>query len=575
MDFSKVPLLSVNPIFKLCHPDVECSDADLEQSSSIILDISEPLVLAITGDYQQDPSMFQNDIHAINSLLNSLFKYTHSIHQYCHKNKTSIMNNSSLPELNHKPFLQYLFSALEHYSLYFHIIIKYNIDKLFPNAIQFIWIDTTNNKSYEQLSWAFEKANLLFNLAQLHYLIASIQLNPITPNYDHYLKQSPHHHFINAANIMNFMKSNFLHPPTDDLQSWSLDAFINYYLGLAQLQMLLNAKKSTLISKLCKGAHTLFSKSLKIVSASDLSLLEAFSNVYQAQVELESNHHGQRIGRLQYALSILPDNYKELKISLKSLIKTAIHENEVVYHENTVKSDELLDIPDIIAIKLPDPSINLVLASNININSFLRQFELQSLFNGILPLKVVETASIYSERVSDLIRKLDNNQFDEWLSSNHIIMRIKRWNRISSVKDVIDANQISALTKRVEELELESPLVNLIQSFITAKNNHSYIPVAISNHDKGLMATYEALQSNSIYSNFLAKTKIETFIQQTVAPNKESSLVVVDDSVQFRVSEIKDLLESWYSLQQQRQLVVDDIKKLVLFINQGKRGCYQ
>eukprot|EP00834_Sanchytrium_tribonematis_P002455 NODE_76_length_23837_cov_1.242396.p5 type:complete len:637 gc:universal NODE_76_length_23837_cov_1.242396:18998-20908(+) len=624
---------SFHPVFKLCHPGIKASDADLEQTGTVLLDATEPLVMAITGEYEQDPSQFQSDIHCVNSLINTIVKNTHSIYQYLEQNKSNIANQSELPQIHHEPLLQYLIKTLANYYLYFFLIQNNNVDKLFPNSIKFIWIDTFTEESHEQSAWAFEKANLLFNFSQLQYLIGFVKLNSKNSNgvavgnsIGKELRQSliamkPYNHFYHAAHISNFIKVNFLHAPTDDMQGYAVDGFVSYFLGLAQLQMLQNCKKLALCVKLCKGAQSYFEKATEIpvlALSNDVKILNAFSNIYKAQLAVEQGKHGERIARLQNGLSILKSvSYtKEFLKLLQDEIKSAIKENDVVYHEAVPKIDELLEIDEVKAVSLEESkgvtTIDNIIESfggkdvlQASLKSFLAQNNnSKSLFTTLVPLQVVESASLYSEKVSDVVREIqgqvDNSDalFEKWLSENHVLMRIKRFERSNistgSASDHFDLKSLQSRLNDIGKSESEIKLNELTSTFTSTKQKteqtifrSSTLLQQESPNDPTLLAIFrnnidslkdslaqasrndqlifthisEFHNTPSLYLCLTNRISIDNYLN-SLFPKEEPSLIQVGD-VSPKLNVVKESLESWYQLKKSRESVLNDLKDKV------------
>ena len=590
----KLPRLTIHPIFKNCYADIKCAPSDLEQTGTVILDITEPILLTITGEYEQDPSNFQSDIHSVNILFNTLLKSTHAISEYLIKNP-NLSNNP--PDLQHEPLLQFLTKTLANYNLYFYIIHKSNIDKLFPNTFEFAWVDTMSNQSHIQHSWAFEKANLLFNMAQLHYLIASLKSQQGTPSAssDFLAGLSPAIHFQHSAILFQFIKINFLHAPTDDMQAFSLDSCSNFQLANAQYQMLISCKSNKLKVKLCTGICDLLKSSS---NTTDLSLLQGYSHIFKSLQEDELKHQGERIARLQLALVFFKTD-KEMLQLLKLELATAIKENDLVYHELIPKKDELLALESLIAVTIP-PAITIdhIYASGggpsvlePNYLKFVKTYnDGKPLFNTLVPMHIIENASVYSDKVGKMIRDLEQKSvetdapFETWLANEHVVLRLNKWKRKNTGMDDnaakvsdSDAKELQnglSLIKQLEQQEALSALIHKLsqtkQQTINIVNSHGIASIQqaiqqASRNDDQLQAQIGELQSNSLYHAVLVKMDINQYISKYggTSTTTATNLITVDN-VGPKMTQMVEILETWYSTKKQREMVVQEIKDMVI-----------
>ena len=591
--------LPPTPFFKLYHPELNPSDTELEQSGSVLVDVSEQLVIAITGEFEQDPAHFHTDIQFINNILNTLIKNTQSIDKYLDKNPSIFISTDPLPDINHEPFAQYLVKSLANYYIYYFSIIKFNIDKLFPNSLSFSWVDTLTQEKHEQKAWAFEKANCLFNMGQLHYLLAKFKYsfnfqfstNPVLCNAIAAIK--PYHHLLHASTIYSFMKINFLHAPTEDMQTYALDAFINLFSSDAQLLMLQNSKSSSLKVKLCNGALQYLLKTTELnLSTSSHLYLQIFANYYKSQHCLELKQYGQSIARLQYALQ-LAKQYKDPSLikSLQSLLQLAMKDNDVVYHETIPKIDELLELETISSITIPLPTIDTIKET---CNASIMDIVPKTLFHSLIPVAIVEQASIYSNKQSELIRKAEHDsvdsQFEQWLSENHVLMRLQRFSK--STSSTQDTSVLDPLVTRIKQKESDTALQHLINQFSSQKQQtlqfvqqlHQIssdprfkeallqITSSISNansNDALILNRFQELQQFSLYHFVFTNQPLSTYLS---SKQPSQSLLIEVNDAQPLVDQCKQFLEHWYQLKKQRSTVIEDLRNTVLLINIESKG---
>ncbi|KAI5953219.1 BRO1 [Candida jiufengensis] len=140
--------------------------------------------------------------------------------------------------------------------------------------IEFVWHDAFQNDIiHSQNSLAFEKANILFNIASLLTKYSNNKYIESSANNDKTLIAESINVLKQAAGIYDFINENFLHAPSDDL-SQSTIKFLSA-LCLAQCQEIftlntinndLNQSKNSLISKLCKSTSILYEECYQMIS---------------------------------------------------------------------------------------------------------------------------------------------------------------------------------------------------------------------------------------------------------------------------------------------------------------------
>ncbi|CCE65533.1 hypothetical protein TPHA_0L01800 [Tetrapisispora phaffii CBS 4417] len=329
--------------------------------------------------------------------------------------------DQSLLELNYK-----YYAFIEH--LYMRIGAsgsKLNMD--------FTWYEASYSPEdsvtkHSQHSVIFEKACTLFNIGYLLIQIAKENLID-----DPKVSIS---NLSKAAGCFEYISSNFLNSPSIDLNSDITKFLATVCHAEAQelfLMKLLKGddpkSKSSLISKLSLCTSNMYGNSLAMIKDTDLKvrdygLITWNTNIhfkelfyksvsaYFHSVALEGQN---KIGDA-IAFSTLAIDLAKSSIPYKSLLKTEfdveefletvtnhssqlIKDNDYIYHEPIPSSVEITNIKIMDAIK--------VASWENQLEPYLRETEGDAnvLFSGIVPMKVYEKESIYSEAKDNILRK--------------------------------------------------------------------------------------------------------------------------------------------------------------------------
>ncbi|ODQ79935.1 hypothetical protein BABINDRAFT_13530 [Babjeviella inositovora NRRL Y-12698] len=293
--------------------------------------------------------------------------------------------------------------------------------------IEFTWHDAfLPTESARQSTFAFEKANILFNLGAILSKIGHDAM--CDGNF-----KDAYAAYQQAAGVFEYVGESFLHAPSVDLHVDTVKSLAKLMLAQAQevfiLKMVGEGKTVTALfprllqccAALYRAAHEQLTtaNATRVVVATNLlqyvyikaHFYVAAVNYHQALV-LETSKPGEAIAYLKAASSALKDHcneytlvaeYKPFQETLKDyneLIHTTLarleKDNDFVYHAVVPAATSLPEIKPMESAKaLPLTQHPVFIALNL---------EMRDLFEKIIPLDVHELNSLYSEEKAQLIR---------------------------------------------------------------------------------------------------------------------------------------------------------------------------
>ncbi|PJF16838.1 hypothetical protein PSACC_03354 [Paramicrosporidium saccamoebae] len=425
-----------------------------------------------------------------------------------------------------------------------------------PLTISFLWFDAFDRGNcVKQSSVAFEKANVLFNLGALFSQIES--LNDTV------------RHLQLSASVFSFIADNFLHPPLVDIGRSSLIFLSSLMLAQAQevatLKAIQDGKSPAILARLAAAASNFFhdaytnfssgelrefrdyfcdSKDEDTDPASQLSLKEAAWTAIKDFCLGLSAYNDSRIGEAicrfrivnqmlvthgslgetdvgQYALK-LRDLSESYSIDLDK-------ENNLIYNQN-VPSVENLAQPECA------PLVKLVEISEC----FTRVPEKPDLFKRLMPIRIHEEISKYSEEKSKLLRyeslKVTNadNDLQTALSSlgfPTVLEKVTKLIKGESITDI--ASPRGAESKQVMKNEIDRLHTDLSMAVSMIEKTGELLDTEIREYQKMRVTHGEAWQQvpshvgNSTF--FLALSKLESLHAKL-----KNQLFEVDSSLQAR-----------------------------------------
>jgi len=407
------------------------------------LDLVKPIAELIVKSYEQSPVKYKEELERIR------------------QTRKDAMSSANSEETGR----DLLFA-------YFHMLEM--IELRFPELkLNFQWNDAFTRTKVKQDSVAFEKACTIFNMAARVTSI-SAQLNRADSGSDG-LKRS-YIGFRQAAGFLEYVKDSFMYAPSDDLQGAMLQSLVALLLAQASEifleKTIHDVKGAGLIAKLASHTshaystlHAEWSESSAssrvppawwIVAHYKSRYFASMAQLYRAKVDAASNQHAIALGRYRLAHTlakeahgfsplVMPNLSSHLRSTLPNdtvaalqqifgaqvtvsmeALREAERENDLVYHERALEAGAL-------------PGIDQTsVATPISIRETFSQPEVQAVLGPdvlrtLVPLGVLESASIFSEEQAKLIRaesaRIDaaNAQIPVSLSALHLPEALERY----------------------------------------------------------------------------------------------------------------------------------------------------
>eukprot|EP01135_Chromosphaera_perkinsii_P007816 Nk52_evm8s1020 gene=Nk52_evmTU8s1020 len=357
--------------------------------------------------------------------------------------------------------------------------------------IIFKWKDTLSDTYLQQYSVAYEKANVLFNIAAVQSSIAV--------NQDRFSEsglKAACNYFQFAAGTLEFLSANFMHAPTKDMNRDCLRYLISFLLAQAQEcfweKSVLDKKSRKVISKLAQQTSKSYATCIDILSESSfassldktwngLSTMKKihFASVAQYHMAIachEDDGYGEEIARLEKARSYAEEAMALTKQWASSLTGTvdaikmnhnlivsrktvAEKDNDTIYHELVPSSDRLEDI---------EP---LEMVSATPFLKDLREVAGDDIFGRLIPLSVHEASSLYSEELAKIQRQtsemigMKNDELEDAMSSMGLPEDVLSYGLAPAIP-----NDIVPLCKIVKEDYNVSQLDELFQEMAGLNN---------------------------------------------------------------------------------------------------------
>nr|CAG8582844.1 1068_t:CDS:10 [Entrophospora candida] len=354
--------------------------------------------------------------------------------------------------------------------------------------------DAFTHKATSQHSLAYEKACTIFNIA------ANLSAIAASENWSEQEGFKRSYNFFQAsAGMFTYINDNFLHAPSTDLNRDTVKLLSQLMLSQAQEcmfeQSLCSKKKPTLIAKLAaqlgwsygnivENMADLISKSTFDKSWSTVCQIKHkyYSSIAQYQKALAceaENKYGECVGRLNIAENFAKDANKlgnnfvssfsptntptlppEAATSLQDLTKSnlalvtekkisATRDNDLVYHEVVPQESIISPIEKVNAAKT-------ILISDLYGPNEIQKVIGPDIFQRLIPLSVHESASLYSEEQSKMIRgetercDLADSELDtalEYMKLPGILAKFKETNDTSK-----SINELATPTPEVRQL---------------------------------------------------------------------------------------------------------------------------
>lgn len=294
-----------------------------------------------------------------------------------------------------------------------------------PLSLSFVWHDAFDTStSIKQSSLAFEKANVLFNIGALYSQISK--------------SDDMARNFQTAASVFAFIADNFLHPPLMDISRPTLLFLVSLMLAQAQEivvgKAVVEEKSLSNLVRLAAAAATFYREACSLLAGKDLadlrscllnstpgydrdsysliqlkaSLWEAIAEYYKGEAVYREEKVGEAIARMKHVQQILKDTNSSCQFDvqsaavlfLKDLTKHVSLRVVLFEKENGMIYNQLA--PDLSCLTAVE---GVALVKTSPLADLWRAIpERQDLFKRLVPLRVHEEISKYSEEKSKLLR---------------------------------------------------------------------------------------------------------------------------------------------------------------------------
>lgn len=420
-------------------------------------------------------------------------------------NKTSYQNSSvfkdDLNEINQLRD-KVLDPDLSDQSLHDHVAyycVLEVLSKKFPSdQINFTWFQTlsTNSMSSSQYSWEWDQLNVLYNIASLYSLMA-INLNSMGDTANLTLQCK---YFQMSAMIINYIISNYTSKLTkeqnENLTSSHAAVADNStlialkYLMMAQAmecyweKAIKDGMKDKIVSKLSSQVVTYYQKTITNSNKSVLIRADWIDNFkdktlnFQAKTlyRMARDYHSKEKYGIEIACYQTSEQYLQQCKTVSQNFQTTVKENltdierdnDFIYHHEIPKTPVTLIEPmNMINIDVP---MKETLVKNVSIDSE----KLDHLFDKLLPVEVMEYASVFKERQNNYIQeriisplhalnKLLNNENIDTSGNDSSAIKLAKLHSISP--DELPKYQLALADLKQNQSNVESQL-NVIENML-------------------------------------------------------------------------------------------------------------
>ncbi|KAL4403018.1 protein transport to vacuole protein [Malassezia pachydermatis] len=378
------------------------------------VDLTKPLSALIRTSYEQNPATYAEELARI---------------QQAREDAVSDKNSDT----NSRDML----------FRYFHMVEM--LELRFPDMkATFVWFDAFTHTEVTQQTWAYEKACIIFNTAARVACIAS-QQNRHDSSADA-LKRA-YAGYRQAAGLLDYIKDNFLYAPSDDLKGPTLQSLRTLMLVQAAEifleKTIHDGKGDALIAKLASHVAATYG-ALAIEWADETctwrtpimwgqlvrckaEYFTAMTQYHRAKADNAAGQHASALARFRLAdakarsaasmtsfetwmvaahlretltseaTSMMRNLTQAQCTATAEALREAERDNDLVYHERAPAAESLAPIDQT---SVATPIAIRELFSHPDVQKMLGADILQ----GLVPLSVLESASMYSEEQAKLVR---------------------------------------------------------------------------------------------------------------------------------------------------------------------------
>ncbi|KAI8877272.1 BRO1-domain-containing protein [Backusella circina FSU 941] len=466
----------------------------------------EPLRKYIERVYQDDPEQYSKEIRAFQQLKQDCAnagKNTHGL------------------ELLYKYYGQ-----LEFMELHFPVTEKHV-------ELWFHWHDAFDKELLAgQTAIAFERASILFNMAAtLSYMAASQNKSEVDG------RKRAFHYLQASAGMFESIGNNFLHAPTFDLEKETVKLLSDLMLVQAQECFLENSladTKNKLVAKLASHTAWVYGRLVDVIKTNKIpkgwvalcscknKYYQALAQQYQGLACEDESRFGELVARMtmaevaakeavKLAASVSDDNgtdsilqlnkpssfealCKTLLLKCTDKLASATKDNDLIYHDPVPHTLESIDRLD---------AVKTVHLSDLYNRQEINRIMGPDLFTRLIPLSIHESASMYSEEKTRLIRtetercdvaRAELNAILDYMKLPSCLHKFKSLHATNSVPN----EQIYKYGNLIYEAEITEAITETIRKIVNIK---SYIRNELDKNDLSLR------QELNQYENYYSKYK--------------------------------------------------------------------
>ncbi|KAJ1874979.1 bck1-like resistance to osmotic shock [Coemansia sp. RSA 990] len=469
----------------------------------------------------------------------------------------------------------------------------------------FQWSDAFTGESIQQHSLAFEKANVVFNLAVAFAMQGAALITDTTSEMDLESIRNAFECFRVAADRFHFINKNFMHPPLADLQQETVNALDSIMLAQAQECALIRAqlekKKDVTVSKLAQQAALMYSgvfDSVKSISDSylprgwvllietKLRYYQAMAQYHEARAENSKDHYGIAIARFSLAeqhareatklvgqfaetffstTNMAEDLYPESVQGLQDLIATlsanigeelsrSNHDNDIVYN------DTVPNISTLPALEAANVAyhfdINDLYTDDVRANVVGGE-----LFKWLIPMAVHEGSSIYSEEKAKMLRgeedkvNLADGELQDALTFMKLPESLRRFERYqrSGIDSVLP--ELSEPSEAIRDAALEIQMAERTNSLtdmrasveaqrVRANEELNSVRRLLDEEQRASEAALSEYASEPLFASYQPSSRAASFYREQVAENQKKleDAAGLDNSI---LSDYRSVVAPW------------------------------
>ncbi|KAJ2196583.1 bck1-like resistance to osmotic shock [Coemansia sp. RSA 522] len=470
----------------------------------------------------------------------------------------------------------------------------------------FQWTDAFTDESIQQHSLAFEKANVIFNLAVSFAMQGAGLITDASSDMDLESIRSAFECFRVAADRFHFISKNFMHPPSMDLQLETVNALDSIMLAQAQECALIRAqlekKKDVTVSKLAQQAALMYSgvfdgvkpiaeshhlpRGWVLLIETKLRYYQAMAQYHEARAENSKGHYGIAIARFSLAeqhareatklvgqftetffstTNLTEDLYPENVQGLQDLVTAlaanvneelsrANRDNDIIYND---------PVPNISTLPALEAAI---VAYHFDIGDFYASDERTNvvggeLFTRLIPMAIHEGSSIYSEEKAKIIRaeedkvNLADGELQDALSFMKMPESLRRFEHHQRAGPDSIASEFGELSRavcdaarEVQSTERASSLTDMRASVeaqrVRTTEELNHMKRILDEEQRTSESALSEYASEPLFASYQPSSRAASFYREQVAENQKKleDAAGLDNSI---LSDYQSVVAPW------------------------------